>query len=128
MEAKASKGSWKWAVTAVLALLVMLIPTNAVFTEDLRLFFTITVTIICVFAFELLPTLAGAVLLSAAYIISGLVPAEVALAPWTNTLIYMTLGAFILANVMEECGLLQRICLWCIAKSGGTFNLSLIHI
>lgn len=112
----------KWITAGILPAAVFLIPTNAVFTAQLQLFFAITIFFICMLAFELLPTLAAAVILSSMYIISGLVPEAVALKPWTNTVLFMTLGAFVLANIMEECGLLNRVCMWCISKTGGTYT------
>ena len=112
----------KWIITFALAVAVTLIPTSGYFTEQMRLFFSFTVFFIFILAFELLPTVAAAMLLSTLYIVSGLVPESVALKPWTNTVIFMSLGAFILANVMEEVGLLKRISMWCISKTGGTYT------
>lgn len=112
----------KWIITFALAVAVTLIPTSGYFTEQMRLFFSFTVFFISILAFELLPTVAAAMLLSTLYIVSGLVPESVALKPWTNTVIFMSLGAFILANVMEEVGLLKRISMWCISKTGGTYT------
>lgn len=112
----------KWAITLIIPLLIYLIPTNDVFTDQLRLFFVITVLVLETFAFEFFPMLVPSVLLSVLYIITGLVPAEVALSPWTNTTVYMVLGAFLLANVLEECGLLHRISVFCIRLCGGTYN------
>lgn len=112
----------KWIITFALAAAVTLIPTSGYFTEQMRLFFSFTVFFISILAFELLPVVAAAMLLSTLYIVSGLVPESVALKPWTNTVIFMSLGAFILANVMEEVGLLKRISMWCIYKTGGTYT------
>ncbi len=112
----------KWIITILLPFSLFLFSTSEVFTPKLQLFFAITIFFISVLAFELLPTLAAAVILSTLYIVSGLVPESIALQPWTNTVIFMTLGAFVLANIMEECGLLNRICMWCISKTGGTYS------
>ena len=83
----------KWITAGILPAAVFLIPTNAVFTAQLQLFFAITIFFICMLAFELLPTLAAAVILSSMYIISGLVPEAVALKPWTNTVLFMAVCA-----------------------------------
>ncbi len=112
----------KWIITFALAAVVTFIPTSGYFTEQMRLFFSFTVFFISILAFELLPVVAAAMLLSTLYIVSGLVPESVALKPWTNTVIFMSLGAFILANIMEEVGLLKRISMWCISKTGGTYT------
>jgi len=56
------------------------------------------------------------------YFLSGLVPIGTAFASWTNQTVWMILGALVFATVLNECGLLRRIALWCINKFGGTFT------
>ena len=112
----------KWIITFALAAAVTCIPASEYFTPQLRLFFSFSAFFISILAFELLPVVAASMLLSTLFIASGLVPESVALKPWTNTVIFMSLGAFILANVMEEVGILRRICMWCISKTGGTYT------
>lgn len=102
--------------------IVLLIPTTEDFTAELRLFFAITVAFLFIIVFDLMEILVPSILLTAAYVFSGLAPIEVALSPWCSTLIYMIIGAYALVNAMEECGLLQRLSIWCIRKCGGTFN------
>lgn len=116
---------WKWALTFAFSLSIMLIPTNEVFTPSLRLFFAVTSFVIFLFIFEFAPLLVSAALLPALYIFSGLAPIDVVLSPWLKPVVYMAIGAFIFANVLDECGLLRRICLWCIVKCGGTYNKTL---
>ena len=108
----------KWAITIICSLSILLIPTTEFFTEQLRLYFCISVFVIFLFAFEFVPMLVSAALLPALYIFSGVAPVNVALASWTKPVVYMAIGAFVFANVMNECGLLQRISLWCISKCG----------
>lgn len=116
---------WKWLLTFCVSFGILLIPTNEIFTSDLRLYFAVTVFVIFLFIFEFAPLLVSAALLPALYIFSGLAPIEVALSPWLKPVVYMAIGAFIFANVLDECGLLKRICLWCIVKCGGTYNKTL---
>jgi len=116
---------WKWLFTFGLTAAILLIPTNEVFTPELRLYFSLTVFVICLFIFEFAPLLVSAAILPALYIFSGLAPIDVVLSPWLKPVVYMAIGAFIFANVLDECGLLKRICLWCISKCGGTYNKTL---
>ncbi len=113
---------FKWLMSLVVPALVWLIPLSDVYTEQLRLFFVITIFIIMVIAFELFEMLIPSIMLPTLYFLSGLVPLNVAFASWTNSTVWMVLGALILANVLEECGLLTRIALWCIRKCGGSFT------
>lgn len=116
------KNLLKWTVTLLLAASVFLIPTGELFTTQLQLFFAITILFVCVLAFEFMPAMVPSMLLTIFYVVTGLAPVSVALSPWTNTTIYMVIGAFALAAAMEECELLNRICYWFIVKIGGTFN------
>jgi len=100
----------------------MLMPVNEAFTTTMKLFFAITIFMIAVIAFEFFNMMVPSLLLPAVYIILNVAPASVALSPWTNTVIYMVIGAFALANAMEECGLLKRIAYWCILRCGGSYN------
>lgn len=112
----------KYLVTLLAPVFILLIPTSEYFTQELRLFFAITVIYLFLIVFDFMDLLVPSILLSAAYILLKLAPANVALSPWTSTLIYMIIGAYALVNVMDECGLLKRISVWCIRKCGGTYN------
>lgn len=79
-------------------------------------------------AFDLLPTLIPPVLLPTMYLLSGIALLETIFSPWVGTTIFMILGAFVFTNVLEECGLLNRISIWCIKRFGGTYNGALYAI
>lgn len=82
------------------------------FTEDLRKFFMITVFVILIIAFELIPKLAASILLPTLYLVTGLAPVEVAFGSWTNTTVWMVLGGLVFSAVLEECGLLELNCIF----------------
>lgn len=98
------------------------VPVSDTFTWSLKLFLMITLFVILMIAFELVPKLVAAVLLPALYLISGLVPADVAFASWTSMTIWMVIGGLILSSVLEECGLLNRIAYFIIKECGGTYQ------
>lgn len=111
-----------WTVTIIAISLIMLIPISEIFTPQLRIFFAITVFFIMLVCFNLCGTLVASMLLFSLYIVSGITDAATALSPWTNTTIYMVIGAFAISNVMDECGLLRRIAMWIILRCGGTYT------
>lgn len=111
-----------WMISIIIPAVIGTISVSQNFTKELKTFFIITIFIILIIAFELLPKLIASVLLPALYMISGLVPAEVAYASWTSTTVWMVLGGLVLSAVLEECGLLKRIAYYVILKCGGTYK------
>ncbi len=120
--AKMSSTAFKWLISICIPALIWLIPLSEAYTQELRIFFMITSFVIALVAFDLFELLIPSLLLPTLYFLSGIVPVDVAFGSWTNTTVWMILGALIFANVLEECGLLHRIAIWCIKKCGGTFT------
>lgn len=118
----------KWGISLLVPALIWLIPLSEAYTAELRMFFMITAFIILLIAFDIFDLLVPSLLLPTLYYISGIVPLNVAYASWTNSTVWMILGALVLATVLEECGLLQRIAIWCIRKCGGSFTGALYGI
>lgn len=112
----------KWILIIILPLGLFCIPTNDVYTEQVRTFFVLTVAAILFFAFEVVDYIVPSLLLPLAYVLTGVIPMEVAFSSWTTTVPYMLLGCFILSNVLNRSGVLKRVALFCIMKLGGTFN------
>lgn len=112
----------KWLITLGLSGLFYLMPMGNAITGEIHTFLSITVCFILLVTFDLLPTLILSMLLPCAYMFSGIAPAATALAPWTNTLMYLVTAGIILSNVLADCGLLRRIALWFIWKCGGTIQ------
>lgn len=112
----------KWAIAIILPLVIYAIPSNELYTQQIKLFLVISVFAILCIAFERLDFMLIAIMLPLAYFGLGIVPPEVAMKPWSTTMPYMCFGAFLLANVLDEVGLLKRIAYWCIVKSGGSYQ------
>lgn len=112
----------KWTLTLILPVCVLGLPVNEVYTADIRLFLTITLFAILMIAFELLDYMIPSILLPTAYVLLKLAPGSVVFSGWTQTTPFMIIGGFLLANVLTEVKLMQRIAFWCIAKVGGSFN------
>ncbi len=110
-----------WLISILVPCIIFMIPTNDFFTADLKLFLIITLFVILIIAFELLPQLIAAFLMPSLYLISGLVPVDIAFGSWTSTTVWIVLGGLVFANVLDDCGLLKRIAYFVIRKCGGTY-------
>ena len=112
----------KWFCTLGIPLLILLIPVNEIFTGHIKLFLAITVAAIMTFAFENVDQTLVAILLPGLYIICKLAPSSVVLSPWTQNIPWMVLGGFLLADTLNDIGLLKRIAYKCIIWTGCTYN------
>lgn len=110
-----------WILTVLIPCIICMIPVTEAFTADVRLFLVITLFVILIIAFELLPQLIAAFLMPSLYLISGLVPVEIAFGSWTSTTVWIVLGGLIFASVLDECGILKRIAYFIIWKCGGSY-------
>lgn len=116
------KNTLYWIVTIALPLIIMLFPTGDEFTPQIRKFIAVTLAAILIFAFEILPQLIPSLLLPISYVLLNLAPSAAVFGPWSTHIPWMFLGGILLANCLENIGLLRRIAYWCIIKSGGTYN------
>lgn len=101
---------------------IYLIPLNELYTREIRWFLVISVLAILTIAFDFFNVMVPAILMPIGFLLAKVAPAAVIFSPWSQTLVYVIIGAFLLARVMEEVGLLKRIAYWCILKSGGSFK------
>lgn len=111
-----------WIFTLLMPCLVMLLPINDVMTVQLRLFLAITVTAIMVFVFEQVNSTVVALALPVAYLLILKAPAEAVYKPWSMSILWMLIGGFLLAGVMERVGLLRRIAYKCILLTGASYQ------
>lgn len=112
----------KWIVTLLIPVIIIFLPTNALFTGQIRLFFAFTTLAILLMAFEFFDTMVTAMLIPLGYIMLGLAPAAVVYSGWAGGIPAMVIGGLLLSNVLEETGLLKRIAYWCILKTGGSYT------
>ena len=109
----------KTAITFIIPIIIALFPTNEVFTYQMKMAIALTVWMLVWSAFDLSNLAIPAVIWAALLMILNVVPATVALGPWLSTTMYGAIGCFLLANVLNECGLLQRVAYWVAIKCGG---------
>lgn len=111
----------KWIVTLLVPLAIFLIPINAVYTGQVRLFFVITAFSLFVMAFEFFDVIVISVAMPVLWVLFGVSTLPIALSGWTTSTMYMCVGAFFLANALSESGLLQRIAVMTLVKTGGSW-------
>ena len=111
----------KWGITLGLTLMCFLVPQNEIITTKVILFLAITVCALALAAFELIPTMAIAILLPSCYILFKLAPASTVFSIWVSTTPFMIIGAFMLAVCLEDCGLLKRIAFTLLCKIKGSY-------
>lgn len=111
----------KWLISIIVPVIILLIPTNDIFTGQMRTFFAITVCGLFIIAFEFFDNIVPAIIMPAAWVFFGVTTIDKAFSGFMGTIAYMVLGAFLLATVLEEIGLLQRLAYWCLVKTGGNF-------
>lgn len=112
-----------WILTILAPILIMVLaPENDVMTHELKIFLAITVTAIMTFVFEQVNTTAIALALPAAYLFLLKAPAEVVYQPWSMSILWMLIGGFLLANIMQRVGLLHRIAYKCILLTGASYK------
>lgn len=119
----AAKSNYKpWLITLLACVALALLPTGAVFTLGVKKYLLVTVAGILCCAFSLLDNMVIGVLLPLAYWLCEVAPASVVYSGWAGTLPWITLGTLLLTVILEESGLLQRIALFAIIRSGASYR------
>lgn len=111
----------KWIITFIVPGMLFLVPTNELFTEQIRLFLFLTLFTIFILAFETLDYTVPGIMLPTLYALTGLVPMGVAFGAWASYLPWMIFGAAVLANIFIDTKFLTRVLYYCILKLGGKF-------
>ena len=120
--AKRNKKIIPWIVTLVIVIILAALPGSETFSLQIRLYLIITVVAVLVFAFNLMNQTAAALLLPAAYVLTGLADLNTAFGAWCNPVVWQMVGGLILGNVLLRTGLLRRLAFNCIALTGGTYK------
>ena len=92
----------KWLISIIVPIIILLIPTNDIFTGQMRTFFAITVCGLFIIAFEFFDNIVPAIIMPAAWVFFGVTTIDKAFSGFMGTIAYMVLGAFLLATVLEE--------------------------
>ena len=117
-----------WIMTIGLPLAILLIPTNEVFTSQIRMFLAITIMAIICYAFDNVNSTVVSFLLPVLYCVFQLADTSQAFSPWTTTIPWLIIGGLIFANVLDRIGFLKRVAYRCIALFGGSYRGILIGL
>lgn len=112
----------KWLICFALAGVCFILPLGEAYNFLCQKFTAITVFCIALMAFDLLDNLLIGLLLPALWVLSGCATLAQALSGWSGSFLFMLLGAFILTNILNRCGLLKRVGIKSILLCGGTLN------
>ncbi|MGL5315832.1 MAG: SLC13 family permease, partial [Peptostreptococcaceae bacterium] len=100
----------------------MLIKLNESYTGNIRTFFMITILVIMIWAFELMPLAAPALVLPMVYVSFGLVTPSQAFSPWTTEIPWLFIGGMIMSNIFLRTGFMNRMAITAIKIGGGTYR------
>lgn len=117
-----------WTLSLLLPLVILLLPEYAGMTVTVKRFLALTVWAVTAMATDILPSALIAILLPIFYIVANVAKPQAALAPWTTSVVWITVGGMLIANVLMTSGIAKRIAYLTIIKSGGTFNGALIGL
>lgn len=73
-------------------------------------------------AFEITDLLFPSMMYPIILILSGTITAQQAYASWDSMIVPVCAACLCFANVLDETGILHRICYWIVMKCGGSFN------
>ena len=118
----------KIASCFIIPIILLLIPESATYTYGLKWFLAATVWMLIWAAFEITDLLFPSIIYPIILILAGVVPAATAYASWANMIVPVCAAALCIANVLESCGLLQRVCYWIVMKCGGSFNRTIVAL
>jgi len=118
----------QWIVSLAVPLLILFVPATESFTTVVKGFLAVTFWGVFSMATEILPSTLVAVLLPVFYILFKVATPAQAFGPWISTVIWISFGGIIIANILMTSGLAKRIAYFTILKAGGSFTGTLVGI
>lgn len=120
---KMSLKSWlQWILTFTLPLIIFLVPTPESFTHAMKLYSAITVLAIMTLIFELVNITIVGILLPVLYILFGVTTPKIAYSSYSSHIVWLVLGSFMIAQVLERVGLAKRIAYKCVLLGGASYR------
>ena len=112
----------KLAITILIPVILMLFPTNEVFTLQMKTAIAVTLGLLIWAAFELTDLAVPSVLWTAILLFTNTVQPSVIFSSYLSLTFYGAMSMMIFAGVMARIGVLTRLAYWIAAKAGGTFG------
>lgn len=110
----------RWPLVLLLPVLVYFVAPQDI-SPKAPLFMAMTSMAVLAWAFNVFPAIGVAALLTFAYMLGEVAPAEVVFGPWTTVLPWLAFAAVIIGEAMDKCGLGRRLALRCLSVAGGSF-------
>ena len=111
-----------WVVSILVGLVIMLFPVSETFTPEIRMYLAITIGTVLLIILDVLPKMFIAIMLPTLYTVTNLAPMATSFAAYAAANLWMVLGALFLGKIMEDTGVLNRICYRLIIVMGGAFS------
>jgi len=112
----------KYLITLGVPIIILLLPTNEVFTLQMKNAIAFTAGLLIWSAFELTNLLIPTIIWSALLVFTKTVPAATVFSSYMSATFYGATGMMIFAVILARIGVLRRLAFWISAKSGGTFG------
>lgn len=111
----------KWLITLVVTAAIFIIPSGGLYTIEMKKFLVITVFALFIIAFEFFPSAVMVILLPVLYIVFGVASVDVVMSPWLSETMLLILGAFMLAAILSETGVLTRVAYYLMSLVNGSY-------
>lgn len=127
--AKIGKSDYiKMALCFIVPIMILLMPEGDVLTRNAKFFLAITVWFLMWAAFEVTNLLIPALLYPALMVFFKVTTIQTAYSSWQSLIPPTIIAAFIISYVLDECGLLKRICYWVVKTCGGSFKRTMVAL
>lgn len=113
---------WQWAVTILLPLCCLLIPTSELVTQNLKTFLVVTLIAIFLIIFDLVDAFVAAIVLFMGYSLTGVADLPTIFSSWQNDVAWMVIGSLVFSAAINETGVMKRMAYAMILKLGGSYS------
>lgn len=117
-----AKNLIKWAIIFIVPIIVLMIPITESFTMQQKLFLSITIWTILMFAFELVDNYIPCIIMPFLFIIFGVADWSLAFAGWYKSIPWQVLGMFLFVNTLIRNGILKRLAYTCLLATNCTYR------
>ena len=111
-----------WLVNIIIPLMVLFIPTNELFSDKIKMYLVVTLFFIIALIFNNLCTTLIGILMPVCYVVLGVSGANVAFSSYSNHVIWLVLGSFVLSDMMTKVGVAKRLVYKCMVLTGGSYR------
>lgn len=108
--------------------IIVLMPEGEVLSRNAKWFLALTVWFLMWAAFEITNLVIPSVLYPAMMVLLKVTTVQTAYSSWVSLIPPTIIMAFIISYVLDECGLLKRICFWVVKTCGGSFKRTMVAL